>query len=135
MQNRDGLKNQGTAETMLMNLMLMGILILAASPLFAAETPHKEKHVHNRVSVTLSGKNCPAHRQLIAQKLAEIPGVLRVNMELLEDHVLIDHVQDQRTAEDFKNIINGIIPQDGDCRAEIIEGCISAGPIPPTPPQ
>lgn len=135
MLNRDDLKSHGAAETMPMKLTLMGILILAGYPLFAAETPHTEKHAHNRISVTLSGKNCPAHRQLIAQKLAEIPGVLRVNMELLEDHVLIDHVQDQRTAEDFKNIINEIIPQDGGCRAEIIEGCISAGPIPPTPPQ
>ena len=92
-----------------------------------------EPRANHRVTLTLSGENCSAHHEAIAQKLYQVPGVVRVNMQLIEDHIMIDRVQDERTAEDFLAIVNGIIPPDAPCRAEIMGSCISAGPITPSP--
>jgi hypothetical protein len=109
--------------------MTMTIAFVNAGDLYA------ESQANDRVALMLSGQNCSEHRQAIAQKLSQIPGVKRVDMDLIEDHILIDRLHDQRTAADFQAIVNGIIPPDGQCHAEIMESCISAGPIPPTPPQ
>ncbi|MBH0178826.1 MAG: hypothetical protein HP491_13425 [Nitrospira sp.] len=93
---------------------------------------HAEPRANERIALALSGKNCSAHHQAIAKTLHQIPGVTRVDMTLIDGHVLIDRIQDQRTAEDFQTIVNGILPSDAQCRAEIMESCISADPIPPS---
>jgi hypothetical protein len=82
--------------------------------------------------LALSGQNCSPHHQAIAKTLYQVPGVMRIDMNLIDSHVLIDRIQDQRTAKDFQAIVNGIIPSDAQCRAEVMESCISAAPIPPS---
>ena len=109
---------------------LMGMLVWGAPG-----TLYAEPRANHRVALMLSGQDCSAHHEAIAQKLYQIPGVARVNMNLIADHVLIDRVQDHRTAEDFQTIVNDVIPQNANCRAEIMESCISAPPIPPTSPH
>jgi len=120
---------------MAMNILPVVFLLSAAIACGTAGTLHAEPRANHRVALMLSGKNCSAHHEAIAQKLYQIPGVTRVNMSLIEDHILIDRVQDHRTAADFQAIVNDIIPPDAQCRAEIMESCISASPIPPTPAQ
>jgi len=90
---------------------------------------------NDRVALRLTGQNCSIYHEIITQQLHQIPGVVRVDLQLIEDHILIDRVHDGRTATDFQDLINGFIPSDAQCRAETMESCISAGPIPPTPAQ
>ena len=120
----------------------MAIKILAASCFVIVMiamgdigTVQADPRANNRVALRLSGQNCSPYHEVITQKLHQIQGVVRIDLHLIEDHILIDRVQDQRTAEDFPNIINTVIPSDAQCRAETMESCISAGPIPPTPAQ
>ena len=93
---------------------------------------HAEPRANERIALALSGQNCSLHRQTIAKTLYQVSGVTRVDMTLIDGHVLIDRVQDQRTAEDFRTIVNGILPSDAQCRAEVMESCISADPMPPS---
>ena len=120
---------------MLMKIVPATILMTITVAFADAVTLHAEPQANDRVSLMLSGQNCSAHRQAIARKLSQVPGVIRIDMDLIEDHILIDRIQDQRTAADFQAIVNDIIPPDGQCRAEIMESCISAGPVAPTPSQ
>jgi hypothetical protein len=108
-------------------LMTMAIAFADAGTLYA------EPQANDRVALMLSGQNCSTHRQAIVKKLYQVPGVIRVDMDLIDDHILIDRIQDQRTAADFQAIVNDMIPPDGQCRAEIMESCISASPVSPTP--
>jgi hypothetical protein len=100
--------------------------------LVSAGILHAEPRANERIALALSGQNCSPYHQAIAKALYQVPGVTRIDMTLIDGHVLIDRVQDQRTAEDFRTIINGILPSDAQCRAEVMESCISADPMPPS---
>lgn len=106
------------------------VVMVAAGDIGAAQAEPRANH---RVALRLSGENCSVYHEAITQKLHQIPGVARVDLQLIEDHILIDRVQDQRTAEDFQDIVNSVIPSEVSCRAETMESCISAGPVSPTP--
>jgi len=106
--------------------------IILTLALASASILHAEPRANERIALALSGQNCSPHHQAIAKTLYQIPGVTRVDMDLIEGHVLIDRVQDQQTAEDFRTIVNSILPSDGQCRAEVMESCISAAPMPPS---
>jgi len=93
---------------------------------------HAEPRANERIALALSGQNCSLHRQAIAKTLSQVPGVIRIDMDLIDGHVLIDRIQDERTAADFQTIINGVLPSDAQCRAEVMESCISADPMPPS---
>lgn len=111
------------------------IIMTTTLALADAGTLHAETPANDRIALMLSGPNCSTHHQAIARKLYQVPGVIRIDMNLIQDHVLIDRIHDQRTAADFQAIVNDVIPPDGQCRAEIMESCISAGPPSPTPSQ
>ncbi|MBH0178831.1 MAG: hypothetical protein HP491_13450 [Nitrospira sp.] len=106
--------------------------ILLTLALASADTLHAEPRANERIALALSGQNCSAYHQAIAKTLYQVPGVTRIDMTTIDGHVLIDRIQDQRTAEDFRTIVNGILPSDTQCRAEIMESCISADPMPPS---
>jgi len=108
------------------------IAITLMLALASAGMLHAEPRANERIALALSGQNCSLHHQSIAQRLSQVPGVIRIDMNLIDDHVLIDRIQDERTAADFQAIVNDIIPSDGQCRAEVMESCISAGPTPPS---
>lgn len=106
--------------------------IILTLTLASAGILHAEPRANERIALALSGQNCSAHHQAIAKRLYQVPGVTRIDMTLIEGHVLIDRIQDQRTAGDFQTIVNGILPSEAQCRAEIMESCISADPLPPS---
>jgi hypothetical protein len=106
--------------------------IILTLTLVSAGILHAEPRANERITLALSGQNCSPHHQAIAKTLSQVPGVTRIDMTLIDGHVLIDRIQDQRTAEDFRTIVNGILPSDAECRAEIMESCISADPMPPS---
>lgn len=88
-----------------------------------------ERQVNDRVALTLSGPDCIAQKEQIAKRLNQIPGVKHVDMDLVEGHVLIDHVRGLLTVDELTIIVNEVIPPGSQCRAEFIEGCISVGPM------
>ncbi|MCP9454577.1 MAG: hypothetical protein NNA18_00525 [Nitrospira sp.] len=90
---------------------------------------YAEQRVNDRIALTLSGPDCAAHRERIIKRLYQIPGVKRVDRDLIEGHVLIDRIRDRLTVDDFKALVNEVIPPGSRCLAEFIEGCISVGPM------
>ncbi|MCS6896445.1 MAG: hypothetical protein NZM29_00600 [Nitrospira sp.] len=107
----------------------MLMLGLAMSVLARDGDLRAEPRADDRIALTLSGADCAAHRDKIAQRLYQIPGVKHVDMDLIEGHVLIDRLRNHLTIDDFKAIVNEVIPPGSQCLAEFIEGCISAGPM------
>ncbi len=112
-----------------MKFLRTSLCIMIASMLSTGWDLRAEQGVNDRIALTLSGPDCAAHREQITKRLYQIPGVKRVDMDLVEGHVLIDRVRDQRTIDDFKAIVNEVIPPGSRCLAEFIEGCISVGPM------
>lgn len=104
------------------------LFIMITSVLSISGNLYAEQRVNDRIALTLSGPDCAAHREQITKRLYQIPGVKRVDMDLIEGHVLIDRIRDQLTVDDFKAIVNEVIPPGSRCLAEFIEGCISVGP-------
>jgi hypothetical protein len=109
-------------------IILTTILAMLPYTFVGIDRLHAEPHANDRVALMLSGKNCPSHHQAIAKKLSQIPGIVHVDMALIDDHVMIDRIQGQETPEDLLAIVNGVIPPDGQCKAEIMQSCITAGP-------
>jgi hypothetical protein len=105
------------------------LLVMITGILASGGDLYAEERVNDRIALTLSGPDCAAHREQITKRLYQIPGVKRVDMDLVEGHVLIDRVRDQLTVDDFKAIVNEVIPPGSRCLAEFIEGCISVGPM------
>lgn len=104
-------------------------LVMITSMLSISGDLYAEQRMNDRIALTLSGADCAAHREQITKRLYQIPGIKRVDMDLVEGHVLIDRVRDQLTIDDFKAIVNEVIPPGSQCLAEFIEGCISVGPM------
>lgn len=117
---------------MVMTLRHGTVAITLTMALTSAGLLHAEPRANERIALALSGQNCSPHHQAIAKTLYQVHGVTRIDMTVIDGHVLIDRIQDQRTAEDFRTIVNGILPSDAQCRAEIMESCISADPVPPS---
>lgn len=121
-----------TTRKYVMKFLRTSLCVMIASILSTGWDLHAEQGVqgvNDRIALTLSGADCAAHREQITKRLYQIPGVKRVDMDLIEGHVLIDRVRDQRTIDDFKTIVNEVIPPGSRCLAEFIEGCISVSPM------
>ena len=88
-----------------------------------AESPHE------RVALMLSGPGCPSVENTITTALRQQPGVLHVDYDLMPGHVLIDIVRQHLTDETLAARVNTTIGG-GQCRAEIMKSCITAGPPP-----
>lgn len=104
--------NTRVSVQILMALALTGIL-------------HAES-ANQRITLALSGQNCSAYHQMIAQRLSRIAGVKRIDLQLIPDHLLIDRTQDMLAAEDFAVIVNEVLPAVGECHADVMQSCISA---------
>lgn len=104
-------------------------IALTSSVILTAGHLSAEQQVHDRVALTLSGSDCMAQKEQIAERLNQIPGIKRVDMDLVEGHVLIDHARGHFTVDELKTIVNTVISPGSQCRAEFIEGCISVGPM------
>jgi len=85
---------------------------------------------HERVALFLSGQDCPSFSRSLAVELAQVPGVTRVEPDSVPDHVLIDVVSGQVTPDDLLAVARRHVGPDTGCRVEIMQSCISAGPVP-----
>ncbi len=85
---------------------------------------------HERVALFLSGQDCPSFSRSLAVELAQVPGVTRVEPDSVPDHVLIDVVSGQVTPDDLLAVARRHVRPDTGCRVEIMQSCISAGPVP-----
>lgn len=81
-----------------------------------------------RVALFLSGQDCPSSRRSIAVELAHIQGVIRVDVESVPDHVLVDVVNGLVTPDDLLTAARRAAREGVRCRAEVMKSCISAGP-------
>lgn len=88
--------------------------------------------LHERVALFLSGQDCPSFSRSLAAELAQVPGVTRVEPDSVPDHVLIDVVSGQVTPDDLLAVARRHVRPDTGCRVEIMQSCISAGPVPPS---
>lgn len=79
-----------------------------------------------RVALSLSGKDCSAHRQTISAVLAQAPGVTGVDLNSVPDHALVDIERGMVTPEHLSAVVADRLGVGTQCRAEIMQTCISA---------
>ncbi|GMV49312.1 hypothetical protein FBQ96_10230 [Nitrospirales bacterium NOB] len=115
------MRNLGTIWCFL--LLLTGCLVVPA----AAEPRYE------RTALSLSGQDCVSQRPSIGEALARMPGVVRVDLESVSDHALIDVKPGEVTAEQLRSVVAERLVPDASCRVEIMRSCISTGGAPPTP--
>jgi copper chaperone CopZ len=92
--------------------------------------------VKERLPVTLSGAGCSDKEAEITKILQTIPGVISVDFNRVPNHVLVDITPSSVKPADVVNRVNDAASS-WQCKAEIIEGCISATmpTASATPPQ
>lgn len=90
------------------------------------ETARAES-AQDRVALMLSGPDCPSIQHAITTTLQQQIGVLRVDSDLMPDHVLIDILRPSLTEEALAATANAAIGGSR-CRAEIMKSCITAEP-------
>lgn len=103
------------------------ILLLGLGLSFILSIPDtgRAESAHERVALMLTGPDCLSLRQQIVSALEQQTGVLRVDHDLMPDHVLVDIVRQQMTEETVAGIANAATGG-GQCRAEIMKSCITA---------
>ena len=107
---------------------IAGIFLILSIELTAlAESPHQ------RTALMLSGTDCPTFRRNLTAALQQHAGVLHVDMDLVPDHVLIDHIGQELTEDDLAAIANAAIPQDAKCHIDVMKSCITADMAPHAP--
>jgi hypothetical protein len=102
------------------------LIMFSGALLSLNANPSLAEPLQERVALMLSGKDCPSLQPSIAEALQQAPGVTRVDLSILPDHVMIDRVQSRFTPDDFAAIVNKLTPVGASCRAEIMKSCITA---------
>lgn len=87
---------------------------------------------HDRVTLMLSGPDCPSVQKGMAAALQQRTGVLQVDLDLMPDHVLVDIVRQELT-EDMVAVTANQAMSGSQCRAEIMRSCITADMAAHTP--
>ncbi|NOS76401.1 MAG: cation transporter [Nitrospira sp.] len=103
------------------------ILLIGLSLFLLRDDTAQAESTHERVTLMLSGPDCPSIRQRITTALHQQPGVLNVDPDLMPDHVLVDIVQSTLTDTTLAATAHTAIAG-ARCRAEIMKSCITAGP-------
>ncbi|MFO0720096.1 MAG: hypothetical protein U0319_05125 [Nitrospira sp.] len=107
--------------------MTLSCLLLFAGCLVS---PASADTSRERVALFLSGQDCPSSRRNIAAELAQVAGVIRVDMESVPDHALVDVVIGAVSPDDLLAAVHRSALKGVDCRAEVMKSCISAGRSP-----
>ncbi|ODT46088.1 MAG: hypothetical protein ABS70_01600 [Nitrospira sp. SCN 59-13] len=84
-----------------------------------------------RVALFLSGQDCLSSRRSVAVELAQVAGVIRVDVESVPDHALIDVVRGVMAPEDLVAAARRALVKGAHCQVEIMKSCISGGPHQP----
>lgn len=78
-----------------------------------------------RISILLTGEDCAAQRQPLADQLHQIPGIVFVDGRSVPDHLLIDMEENAATAEQVVSRLNDALASKP-CKAEAMKSCITA---------
>lgn len=79
-----------------------------------------------RIALLLTGSACPQSYATLEQNLIQIPGVMRINLHTVPDHVLIDADPAVIDADLLVKRSNDLLEAHTPCRAALMRSCISA---------
>ena len=80
----------------------------------------------DRAAITLSGSDCSLSQQAMINALEQLRGIVRVQADLIPNHLLVDHDGFHRTGEELADFLNQLNVRTGDCRAAVMQSCITA---------
>jgi hypothetical protein len=103
------------------------ILLIGLSFVLSIHETARAESAQDRVALMLSGPDCPSVRDRITAALQQQTGVVRVDADLMPDHVLIDSVRQEVTEETLAATAHAMIGG-RQCRAELMKSCITAEP-------
>jgi len=84
-----------------------------------------------RVPVALTGPGCETHENELSRALLALQGVNAAHFHRIADHVLVDITVGMITPEELVHNLNTAATS-WQCRAEIMQSCITAAPAPQT---
>ena len=84
-----------------------------------------------RVPVMLTGPGCDTHENELSRALLTLQGVNAAHFHRIPDHVLVDITVGMITPEELVHHLNTAATS-WQCRAEIMQSCITAAPAPQT---
>lgn len=84
-----------------------------------------------RVPVALTGPGCDTHENELSRALLTLQGVNAAHFHSIPDHVLVDITVGMITPEELVHHLNTAATS-WQCRAEIMQSCITADPAPHT---
>jgi hypothetical protein len=84
-----------------------------------------------RVPVALTGPGCDTHENELNRALLTLQGVNAAHFHRIPDHVLVDITVGMITPEELVHRLNTAATS-WQCRAEIMQSCITAAPAPQT---
>ena len=84
-----------------------------------------------RVPVALTGPGCDSHENELSRALHTLQGVNAAHFHRIPDHVLVDITVGMIVPEELVRHLNTAATS-WQCRAEIMQSCITAAPVPQT---
>ena len=109
-------------------LMLAIALIVGLAVFQPADTSHAAME---RVPVALIGPDCSTHENELSRALLTLQGVNAAHFHRIADHVLVDITVGIIVPEELVRHLNTAATS-WQCRAEIMQSCITADPAPHT---
>lgn len=109
-------------------LMLAMALTVGLGVFQPAETSHAAME---RVPVALTGPGCDSHEYELSRTLLTLQGVNAAHFHRIPDHVLVDITVGMIVPEELVRHLNTAATS-WQCRAEIMQSCITAAPAPQT---
>ena len=108
----------------------MGVLRclgIAACTVVIGVVVYSDAFALQRAALMLSGSDCQLSDAAIIESLQRFEGVVKVETEVIPDHLLIDYDGLRRTEEELAGFVNGLPVLRGRCRAAVMQSCITAG--------
>ena len=109
-------------------LMLTMALVVGLAVFQLDETSHAAME---RVPVALTGPGCSTHENELSRALLTLQGVNAAHFHRIADHVLVDITVGIIMPEELVHHLNTAATS-WQCRAEIMQSCITAAPTPQT---
>ena len=109
-------------------LMLAMALTVGLAVFQPAEASHAAME---RVPVALTGPGCDSHENELSRTLLTMQGVNAAHFHRIPDHVLVDITVGMIVPEELVRHLNTAATS-WQCRAEIMQSCITANPAPHT---
>ena len=108
--------------------MLAMVLIVGLTVFQLVDTSHAAME---RVPVALTGPGCDTHESELSKALLTLQGVNAAHFHRVPDHVLVDITVGIIVPEELVRHLNTAATS-WQCRAQIMQSCITADPPPPT---